>query len=167
MEHFLERRVVKEKTQEDNGIILLTVVATVLLSAGVLFVKHVNTYFPVVYLVLWYLAYRVILSRSVEYEYVFVDNALTIDRITGKKWRKRVFNASLNDFDVFSFLKPKDSGTFLQEARLEIPKGVFGRPDGLMYGVIHYDEKKTVVYFPIDETVMEYVRKHTDYKVKE
>lgn len=166
MEHLLEKTVTRKKDSRDYAVIFFTVLITIVLSVGVLFLPPpVNTWFPVFYLAGWYIAYRIITSRNVEYEYSFVDNALTVTRICGRRWRKQVFSASLHEFDHFFFFDPVHNRGDTSRIQREIYANSSQVSENLLCGVIYYDGKQTAVYLSADARMIDYIHRHSDKRV--
>ncbi|MGN0665859.1 MAG: DUF6106 family protein [Huintestinicola sp.] len=62
---------------------------------------------------LLYLAYYLLTGCGVEYEYIFTNGDLDIDKVTGKRKRKRLITAKLTEFTAFGKLSEapaSDSG---------------------------------------------------------
>ena len=106
MDVFMEKIVPKRKDLKDSLIASLIVFFTVVVSL-ILIVFKIPLLSELglnIFIVagLIYLAYRLITSRNVEFEYIVTNGDLDIDRITAKRKRKRIFSASCKEFDILA-----------------------------------------------------------------
>ena len=53
-------------------------------------------------------AYYLISNTGVEYEYIVTNNDLDIDKITGKRKRRRLLTVKVNTFEDFGIYRPED-----------------------------------------------------------
>ena len=78
------------------GVILLAVVLAI---ADLLFVPYVA---PVTFVVIVVAAFFLVRALNWEYEYSFTNGDLDIDRISGRRWRKRVLEISQKNIRVMA-----------------------------------------------------------------
>lgn len=90
VECLVKSRMTGKEYAKRIGIIVLD--AILLLAGIVLILKYpfVIFLFPFLMLIVWLITYFVFRNTNIEYEYSFFDGEMTIDRILGKKVRKRV-----------------------------------------------------------------------------
>ncbi|MDD4688554.1 MAG: DUF6106 family protein [Eubacteriales bacterium] len=104
MNNFIECIVKRKKTVADYGIWLLTCLVAFLCCFIVLSLQAISTYIVILFWLvvgIAYLAYRVIVSRNIEYEYAFFNGDLSIDKITNRKRRKRIISVEVKNFETF------------------------------------------------------------------
>lgn len=166
MENIIEKRVAKPRNKRDIQIIALTIIAYIILCAIPLFIPTIIFYTPIVMLILGYIAYLVITSRDIEYEYELVEDYLTISKISHKSRRKKIFSGSINDFDVIA---PINSTHFLekgQQVQTTIESISQRSAKGVYFGLIQYQGKRTTVLIETDERMLAHMKKILDYKLK-
>ena len=98
-EQLIKKQADSKDTLKKVGLIALTVVSVLLV-----FVIPVGIILPVVMIVIDVLMFR---NLNVEYEYVFVNGDLDIDKIMNKARRKRMFSV---DADQMELLAPVRGG---------------------------------------------------------
>lgn len=78
------------------GMILLTAIPTLLVLTGIVWWMII----PAV--IFGYLTYRVFLNFDLEFEYVFVNGELDIDKIMGKSRRKRCMTIDMENIEIIA-----------------------------------------------------------------
>lgn len=96
VEELIARRSSFGTTMAKVGIVLL---AFLLASAVFLFLNFI---FPVTLAVICVAAYYVIKMLNVEYEYAFTNGDLDVDKITGKRRRKRMLEINARQIQVMA-----------------------------------------------------------------
>lgn len=98
MDHYNEQLVKKQTETSDIVKRVLIVIATILLSAVCAFGGFVFGFMPLIVVVfgIFYLSWYLISATSVEYEYIITNNDMDIDKITGRRKRKRLITVKLN-----------------------------------------------------------------------
>lgn len=56
-------------------------------------------------------AYYLIVNTGIEYEYILTNNDLDIDKIIGKRKRRRLLTVKVNTFEDFGIYRPEDIGS--------------------------------------------------------
>jgi hypothetical protein len=108
---FKEQLVKKEKNNKDNlmrvGIVAGAIIVFLGFSA---FTANpvVSALFPFVFLVLCGAAYVLFTMLNVEYEYIYTNGELDIDRITNKSRRKRVFSSDVRAIEIMAHAEDRD-----------------------------------------------------------
>lgn len=100
MDIFLEKIVKRKRTVTDGmiiaGIVLLAIF--IIMLAGSL--KFLSAFAPIIIVGIGYLAYILIRSRNIEYEYIVTNGDLDIDMIIAQRKRKRIFSGNCKDFEI-------------------------------------------------------------------
>ena len=100
-EQLIKKQADSKDTLKKVGLIALTVVSVLLV-----FVIPVGIILPVVMIVIDVLMFR---NLNVEYEYVFVNGDLDIDKIMNKARRKRMFSVDADQSEtLYGLLEKKD-----------------------------------------------------------
>ena len=75
--------------------------AAIFLMIFIVFFEALSLFFPLLWAVIIFAAYYLFRRFNIEYEYVLTNHELDIDIIYGKSRRKRIFSASVRDFEAF------------------------------------------------------------------
>lgn len=108
---FKEQLIKKEKNSKDNlikiGVVAGAIVLFLVLSA---FSGNqvVNALFPFIFLGLLAGAYALFTIMNVEYEYIYTNGELDIDKITNKSRRKRIFSSDIRAIEIIAHAEDKD-----------------------------------------------------------
>ena len=100
---FTEQIIKHRKEFKDLVFQMMTAfVAIVLTMYAMEFFSNIKLRFLIFFLlvVVWYVAYRLIISRSIEYEYTIMNHELLIDVIKGKRKRKNVVSVDIKKFEI-------------------------------------------------------------------
>ena len=114
MDVFIEELVKKRKEGKDYAIlailILVGLVLSVCLLLGVLFGAMIfgqwgqiaGSVGMVLVAAVWYAVYLINNSRSIEYEYIVINNNLDIDKVMAKKRRTKVIELDIKDASIMA-----------------------------------------------------------------
>ncbi len=91
-------------------------------------------------------AYFVNIRMHVEYEYVFVTNELSIDRICAQKTRKRVQNLEMQKVEKMVSTKSHEFDFARNNPKLKIVDYSSGQKDANTYGITYSGSEGQVVY---------------------
>lgn len=156
MDTFMEKIVSKRKTFKDNliaaGIILGTFIVIVAVLNIQIIAKVGLSLFLVVGLI--YLAYRLITSRNIEFEYVVTNGELDIDKIISKRKRKRIFSASCKEFEILAKVKSSNFSHNVQNIKNRIDASSTIDSDDAYFVTLNYKGVNTLVIFEPDERML-------------
>ena len=117
MDIFIEYMIKKQRDVKDNLVVAGTVVLALILTV-VLFVlmmamvsSGVNIASSIGLLLIagvWYGAYILKNSRSIEYEYILTNNYFDVDKIMAKKGRKRLLSIDFSEASTVANIKDND-----------------------------------------------------------
>lgn len=115
MDYYIEELMPKNKDRNDwmfiFGIILCGITVTALIAGLVvymvfatsnIFTQFVISLSPLAIAAVWYGVYKVCNSKSVEYEYIVINNHLDIDKIFAKKTRKKLISIDIKNATVMA-----------------------------------------------------------------
>jgi hypothetical protein len=93
-----------EQRQSLRSVLIKTgiVLAASLLSAVFLFFGVLRMFFPVVFALSIYGAYVLVRSQNFEFEYIFTNGDLDIDRIIDRTRRKRELSVNVRAFEIMA-----------------------------------------------------------------
>lgn len=98
--------------------------------------------------------YFVFINLSIEFEYLYADGGLRIDRIMGKARRKKVFDCEKADVQ---FVAPSDSYMLkdYENANTKLADYSSGRKDGKVYAMIYQkgSESRKVLFEPNEKMI--------------
>ena len=105
----------------------------------------------------YYVSYRVAVSRNVEYEYAMVGNEIDIDAIINRKKRKRLTTVNARKLEEFG-RRSKDASTFEKYASDITVKKVYAcrdKSDADVCFAVYVEDgiKKILVFDPCDEII--------------
>ena len=169
MDVFMEKIVAKRKDMKDNLIVSAIVLVTSIITVAVMILKIpiISDLGLSIFLAaaIIYLAYRLITSRNVEFEYIVTNGDLDIDKIISKRKRKRIFSASCKDFDIVARTKSNSFSQSIQALKSRIDASSSpGSPDAF-FVTLNYKREKTVLIFEPDERMLNSFKQSIPRKV--
>jgi hypothetical protein len=98
-------------------------------------------------------AYFIYLNADLEYEYLYVDKELTIDKIMAKSRRKRVATFDLNKMEIVAPVKSWHLDNFKNrtDKTVDYSSGEEKQPDRRF--LFFYDGKQKVIFEPNEEMI--------------
>lgn len=108
---FKEQLVKREPTSKTTlikaGIIGAAVLLIIILGAFTR-IPLVSTFLPIIFVLVIGGAYFLFTMQNIEYEYIYTNGELDIDRITNKSRRKRVFSSDIREIEVMAHIEDKN-----------------------------------------------------------
>jgi len=156
MDVFMEKIVAKKKGLKDNMIVAGIIFGAIIAIFVAINLPIINQLGIGLFLVAGfiYLAYRLITSRNVEYEYVVTNGELDIDKIISQRKRKRIFSASCKEFDIVARVKSNSFSQSVQSIKNRIDaSSSLDSPDAY-FATLNYKGEKTLVIFEPDEKML-------------
>ena len=141
---YTEQLIKKQTTGKDRMIKILLILLTVV-SVLIIFIFPFGIILPVALIALFQ-------RMDVEYEYLFVNGDLDIDKIMHKARRKRVCSVNINDVEI---LAPADSGDARQYQRAKTQDYTSASGSKNVYALV-VNEKgvlKKILFEPNDSIV--------------
>lgn len=149
MGDFYTEQLVKKQTTMKDVFIKALLVAVAIVSVFVVLMFPVALIVPVVVI-----AAVVFLIRrlNVEYEYLYVNGDLDIDKIMNKAKRKRVFSANIDNFEL---LAPEGAEALNQFRNARVVDYSSGSADGRRYVLVVAENGQVtkLVFEPNDEII--------------
>lgn len=143
---------VKKKTPVYMSFLkMLLIILTVII--GLLAMVAFNVVMFVVAVVLGVAAYFVSLNSDLEYEYLYVDKELTVDKVMAKSRRKKVATFDMGKLEIMAPVKSYhlDNYKNRQDKAVDYSSGEEQKPDRRY--VFFYDGKQKVIFEPNAEMV--------------
>lgn len=161
MDIFIERLVKKQKTFQDVFFTIGIIVGTLVLLFGVIplipFLRSFWLFFAVLF---GYLAYYLIRSRNIEFEYALTNSELDVDKIIDQKRRKHLLTVDCKNFEVMARV---NSDKFTEDIksiknRIEAVSSM-SSPD-VYFAVFENGGVKTLLFFEPNEKMLEAIGRY-------
>lgn len=174
MDTFIEILVKKKRTAADYlKMIGLTVLASILIFIMFFIVMPMFRFLgSIIFLVivgLAYLAYKLVTSFNVEYEYALVNDEMDIDKIVDRKRRKRLTTVNIRGIDAFG--QCKSSGLLDGYMKNSNIKKIFAcsekNDDGVYYALYSEKEQRMLILFNPNNEIIDIIKKKNPLKVNE
>lgn len=126
------------------------IVLAVLSGVSMLFTAYIGLILAAVF---GFAAYYAALQGNVEYEYLYLDKELTVDRISNQSKRKRVGTYSINDMEIVAPFRSYHLDNY-KNRQVQVKDYSIGeelKPD-LRY-VIYLEGKEKIIFSPSEEMV--------------
>ena len=108
MDTFFEQIIKVKRTGKDKAIVALVVIAAIVLLAVAGFFM-LTSYMPIAFLAAFGIcwgAYKIIMMTSIEYEYIFTNGDLDIDKIIARASRKRMVSINCSKTERYGKYNP-------------------------------------------------------------
>lgn len=165
MDVFMEKIVKKRKDIKDHlitaGVIFLSIVL-ILVVINIQILAQLGLFFVVG---IGYLAYILITTRNIEFEYAVTNGDLDIDKIIAQRKRKRIFSANCKTFEVVAKLKSPHFKPHYKNLKNQINCASSLDSDDVYFVVLNYKNEQTVVYFEPNEKMLQNFRTFIPRKV--
>jgi len=163
MDIFIEKIVQKRKDAKDYLIIAGVIIATLFLLLLVLnYIPGMSLFFIVA---LGYIAYLIITTRNIEYEYAVTNGDLDIDKIIAQRKRKRIFSANCKNFEIVAKVKSQHFSNHYKNLKNQIDCTSSMNSDNVYFIVLNYNNEQTVVYFEPSEKMLNSFKTYIPRKV--
>ncbi len=163
---FKEQLVEKQKNSKDTmkkvgigvaGVILIFIVTMLPLVQ--------NFLLPIGAAIIWVM---VILIRryNIEYEYIFTNGELDVDKIMNRSKRKRAFSIDVRKFNVFVKADHADAPREISQSAkvLDFSSGTVN--ENTYYAVFEHEGKKTQMIIEPNETLFDSIKMYIPRKIK-
>lgn len=160
MSDYYTEQLVKKRTTMKEVLIKAVLTAFTIVSLLAVVVFPFGIVFPVIMVVVDTLVFQ---RLNLEYEYLFVNGDLDIDKIMNKSKRKRVFSANVSEVEL---LAPADAAEVRQHQGAKVYDYSTRSEGAKVYALITIDkgQKKKILFEPND-TIVEGFYMHAPRKV--
>ncbi len=100
-------------------------------------------------------------NSSIEYEYIFTNGELDVDRISGRRARKRFVTIQVSKFDICAKAQGEQLQKFLNDPAIRITFDASKGPgtDGRYFAVFtNKDGQKMLMFFSPPSALLEYIK---------
>lgn len=158
MDVLIEQLYKRKKTSLDIAVQALIFFSTIILAMGFYFIASLLPFGSFVGMLgiigLVYLGYKLFMKYDLEYEYIYLNGEIDIDKIIAKSDRKRIITVKCTDFEKFGIYDANDS----QIKNIQVDKSFnFSSNTGAKqyYAVLkHREFKKTLIIFEPEERII-------------
>ena len=162
-ESYVELLVKKKKTPKDS-------ILKGLMIAGVVILVLIGLVIPLVLIAaiaLGVLAYFKMPGLDLEFEYLYVNGELDIDKIMSKVKRKRVGSFDISKAEMVAPVKSHELDYYRQSKDLKVVDCSSGEENANVYGMVIKDEKgMKMVLFEPNQEILDDMRRIAPRKVK-
>jgi len=166
---FVEQIVEQRQDLKTALIKMLIVLAAILVSAVFLVVDILRLFFPFVFAASIYGAVILVRSRNFEFEYSFTNGDLDIDRIIGRRSRKRELSVSVRSFEIMAPMSEEFRREYESQSIGKTVDVASSPKSESRWFAKYRDDSGTVILliFEPNERVVEAIRKYIPRKVKD
>lgn len=169
MDAFVEKIVARKLSVKHYiliGAILLGVPLILILLLSIPLVGEIVSFLGIfAFAALVYLAYRLIRSMSIEYEYIVTNGDLDIDVITAKSKRKRIISASADQIELIA----KYPGDLYSAEMEKVPNKIRAvssmTDEGIYFIKLRQKNENVIVYFQPDDRMLDAFRVRIPRKI--
>lgn len=162
-ESYVELLVKKKKTPKDS-------ILKGLMIAGIVILVLIGLVIPLVLIAaiaLGVLAYFKMPGLDLEFEYLYVNGELDIDKIMSKVKRKRVGSFDISKAEMIAPVKSHELDYYRQSKDLKVVDCSSGEDHANVYGMVIKDEKgMKLVLFEPNQEILDDMRRIAPRKVK-
>lgn len=125
----------------------------IMLTVGFLVVGLIYLFALIAGIIFGVISYFLSLNCNLEYEYLYVDKELTVDKIIAQKKRKRVAVFDVNKMEILAPMKSYHLDNFKHrtDKTLDYSSGEAGQPETRY--VFYYDGRQRVIIEPNEEMI--------------
>ncbi len=160
MSDFYTEKLVKKQQGIKELLIKAFLIALAISSVVSVFLLGMIIFVPVIVIAV---AFFVISRMDIEYEYLYVNGDLDVDKIIHKAKRKRIFSSNVKELEL---LAPFDAPELKAYGKAKLLDVSSGGGDGNLYAMVARQNNGLVkVLFEPDETILEGFRMLAPRKV--
>lgn len=149
MSDFYTEQLIKRRTAAKDVMIKAGLIALTVLSVMIIFLFPMGIIVPIMMVVIDVFVFR---GMNLEYEYLFVNGELDIDKIMNKAKRKRVFSMNVADMEI---LAPVNAGELMQFQRAKVSDYTSNTGNADVYAMVVLEKGvyKKILFEPNEEIV--------------
>lgn len=159
---YTEELITRKTPAVEKVLRILMIAATILALAAGLFVTPLAF---VVFLALAIVDFVKIPQFNLEFEYLYVNGEMDIDKIISKTKRKHVGSYAVNDMEIMAPLNSRVLDSFKHDGALHVKDCSSGEGDGRYAMVLNMDGKKEMIIFEPNETMISDIRRRSPRNV--
>lgn len=155
MDVFVEQIIKKKFGPKDYLFFLLVLLAGMVIMCAALF--YIPHFFPLLLIVVFALAYYLISSRNLEFEYSVTNGDITIDKIINRRKRKHIISADARNIEKMGKYNPEEHKNKNYSKRIFVSINDSGQ-GGWYISLRHSELGNVLVVFDPDERVLNAIK---------
>ncbi len=159
MSDFIEYIVEKRRTFADIFKGAVAVIVGFILVAVLVLLRISPTVTTLLVAGVVYVAYKISTSSNIEYEYIFTNNEMDVDRIVNKKSRKRLITINIRRVDEFEKCDGHRENRYANDGNIKVINACRDKSEGCYYMTFTDDGGRGILFFTPNEKIEEYIRK--------
>ncbi|AIS52964.1 hypothetical protein TKV_c18140 [Thermoanaerobacter kivui] len=156
MDIFIEKLIKRQKTLKDAlfsiGVILATFVIVFLVIPVIPIVRNFWIFFLLLF---GYIAYYLIRSRNIEFEYALTNSDFDVDKIIDQKRRKPILSIDCRNFEIVAKVNSDKFTNDIKNIKNRIEAVSSMSSPNVYFAVFENKGVKTVLFFEPDEKMLD------------
>lgn len=169
MDIFTECMVKKKKGTIDYLKVVLCILIIITVLMAMPFVSQVKYVGIILFMVcagVIYLLYNIIISINLEYEYIFTNGAMDVDKIIAARRRKRITSLNARSIEIMASVHSNEAGAYANDKSIKRYYACTSVDDSDTYFVIYSEnDKKYMLIFNPNETIKDGFKRLNPQKV--
>ena len=168
MDSFIEKIVTKKRDAMDRLQIAGAVILGIVLLFATMFIRlpqAVSQFSLFIWAAVFYLIFRFMRSKNIEFEYSVTNGDMDIDKIIAQKKRKRIFSGHSKNYEIVA----KMHSDKYNQSYANIPNKVIAvsslKEEDVYFFVTQYKGQRTIVYFQPSEKMLKSFRTFIPSKI--
>ena len=158
MEAFVEILLKRKITLLDRIVLFCLISGVVLVSVvGVCLSKFIFSLLPLVVVLDFFIVYHIILHKQVEFEYIVIGDEIDIDKIFGKRKRKKLITVRKSDVVFFGIVEDEEYENRKKQS-FRVIDASSGYNEKNFYILLN-DKKKTLLILEKDERLFKVIKR--------
>ncbi len=158
MNDFVEYIVERRRTAVDILKAIVTAVICFTIIGFIVMTPMPSMFAAILVVGIIYVAYKIVSTINIEYEYIITNNEMDIDKIINKKSRKSMVSVNLRRVEEFEKCDGNRENRYLNDGNRRVIVACQDRGEGCYYMTFAADEGKGVLLFTPNEKIEEYIR---------
>ena len=159
MDSYIEYLVKKNKTFLDYILVFAIIFIGLVIFYFSAFLAIVPSLMLLIVIGVIYLAYKMLMRTNLEYEYLIVNNEMDIDKIIGKRIRKRIDTINLRRIDDFGFCDNDAMQKYAQNPKFKKIYACADKKYGCAYIAYSKENGNKLLFFTPNEEMVEFIQK--------
>ena len=149
MNDFYTEQLIKKRSDMKDVLKKVLLIAITIVSAAIVLVIPIGIIIPIIMIVVDIFVFR---SLDVEYENLYLNGDLDIDKIMHKEKRKRMFSTNVSDMEIMA---PANSAELNSYKNARVYNYTSGNPDAKVYEmiIVSSGETKRLIFEPNEASV--------------
>jgi len=161
---YTELLVKKTASLGDKALKIVLIGLTILAGLAGIFI---SSYVFLAFIALAVIDYLLLPSLDLEYEYLYVNGELDIDKIMSRTKRKHAASYSINQAEVVAPVKSHELDYYRQDKNIKVRDFSSREPEaGIFAMIISREDKREMILFEPNEVILNDMRRIAPRKVK-